>query len=109
MIVDHVADTYDFISGWIGEMLAGRDPQVDFALVDRLNADHDTRARQLTQAGAMEHLQRSGDAMIALIGRLTDADLDTGGGRVRMFAEITARHPDNHRTEIEAALSGSGR
>jgi hypothetical protein len=52
----------------------------------------------------MEHLQRSGDAIIALIGGLADADLDAADGRVRMFAQISTRHPDNHRADLEAAL-----
>jgi DinB superfamily len=105
VVVDHVAHAYEYMAGWLGEILAGRDPQVDVALVDRLNAGHALEAGQLTQAGAMEHLQRAGDAMIALIGGLAEADLDAGGGRVRRFAEIAARHPDNHRTDLEAALA----
>jgi hypothetical protein len=107
VIVDHVADSYEFMGGWIEEILAGRDPHVDVALVDQLNADHATEAGQRTQAGAVEHLQRSGDALIALIGGLAEPDLEAGGGRVRMFAEISARHADNHRADIDAAL-GAG-
>jgi hypothetical protein len=107
VIVDHVAHAYDYMGGWVREILAGDVPAVDVALVDRLNAAHATDSAHLTQAGAMEHLTRSGDELIALISRLTPADLDAGGGRVRRFAEIAARHPDTHRTDIEEALADS--
>jgi len=107
VIVDHVAHAYDYMGGWVRELLAGDAPAVDVALVDRLNAAHATDSAHLTQAGAMEHLTRSGDELIALVSRLTPADLDAGGGRVRRFAEIAARHPDTHRTDIEEALADS--
>ena len=92
------------MGGWLREILAGRTPAVDGALVDRLNAAHAADSAHLTQAGAMEHLSRSGDELIALIAALTEADLDIGDGRVRRFAEISARHPDMHRTDLEEAL-----
>ena len=75
--------------------------------MDRLNAAHASEAGHLTQAGAMEHLARIGDEMIAIIAALTEDDLEAGGGRVRRFAEIAARHPDTHRTDIEDGLRGS--
>jgi hypothetical protein len=53
----------------------------------------------------MAHLQSSGDAIIATISQLTPADLDADGGRVRRLAEIAARHADDHRASIEAALN----
>jgi hypothetical protein len=81
---------------------------VDVALVDRLNGAHAGDAEHLTQAGAMEHLSRSGDELIAVVSALTAVDLEAGGGRVRRFAEIAARHPDMHRTDIEEALGDSG-
>jgi hypothetical protein len=109
MVVDHVADAYDYMGGWIREILAGQSPAVDVALVDRLNAAHAIEACRLTQAGAMEHLRRNGDAMIALIAGLADSNLDASGGRVRRFAEIAARHPDTHRTDIEDAIRAAGR
>ena len=38
-----------------------------------------------------------------------DADeLAAGDGRVRLFAQIAARHADNHRTDIETALAAQG-
>jgi DinB superfamily len=107
VIVDHVAHAYEYMAGWMQEILAGATPAVDVALVDRLNAAHSGTASHLTQAGAMEHLTRSGDEIIALITGLAGTDLEAGGGRVRRFAEIAARHPDTHRTDIEEALRGS--
>lgn len=108
VIVDHVAHAYEYMGGWMREILSGGSPPVDVALVDRLNAAHAGDAGHLTQAGAMEHLSRSGDELIAQVSALTAADLEAGGGRVRRFAEIAARHPDMHRTDIEEALGDSG-
>jgi hypothetical protein len=104
IIVDHVANAYEYMGGWMREILADGTPQVDVALVDRLNAAHAASAGHLTQAGAMEHLMRSGDELIGLVAGLAEADLDAGAGRVRRFAEIAARHPDTHRTDIQEAL-----
>lgn len=106
VIVDHVADACDYIGAWISAIVAGQDPQVGPELVDRFNAAHAASYTSVTQADAVAHLQRSGDAIIALIGGLTDSDLELAGGRVRRFAEILARHPDDHRVEITAALRG---
>jgi hypothetical protein len=107
VIVDHVAHAYEYMGGWMREILAGAAPAVDVALVDRLNAAHSSAAAHLTQAGSMEHLTRSGDEIIALIAGLTGADLEAAGGRIRRFAEIAARHPDTHRADLEKALHGS--
>lgn len=104
VIVDHVADAYDYLGNWISAIVAGEDPEVNPQLVDELNAAHAGSAGTLTQAGAIEHLQTSGDAIIALTGELAAGDLDAGGGRVRRLAEIAARHADDHRAAIEAAL-----
>jgi DinB superfamily len=106
VIVDHVADSYDYASGWIRQLLAGQDPGVTAAMVDGLNAAHAERSAHLTQAGTIDHLETSGDAMIALISGLSETDLDAGGGMVRTFALIAERHPDNHRAELETALEG---
>ncbi len=104
VIVDHVADAYEYMSDWMGQILAGVSPEVDVALVDRLNAGHAIQAGRLTQAEVAEHLRRSGDVMISLVSGLADSELESGGGRIRRFAEIAARHPDTHRTDIEDAL-----
>ena len=104
MIVDHVADAYEYLGNWIRLIVTGDSPAVNPELVDALNAAHAATAGNLTQAGAMQHLQTSGDVLIAMISDLTATDLDAGEGRVRRLAEIAARHADDHRTDIEAAL-----
>ena len=104
VIVDHVADAYDYLGNWIAAIIAGEDPQVKAQLVDELNAGHAAAAGSITQAGAMEHLQASGDAIVALVGELADSDLDLAGGRVTRLAEVATRHADDHRAAIEAAL-----
>ena len=104
LIVDHLADSCDYIGAWISAIVAGQDPRVSPELVDRFNAAHAASAAGITRADAAEHLQRSGDVVIALISGLADADLGLAGGLVGRFAQILTRHPDDHRAEIESAL-----
>jgi hypothetical protein len=106
VIVDHVADAYDYIGAWLDAIVAGQEPRVGPELVDKFNAAHASTAAAVTQTEAITHLQRSGDAVIALVSRLSTDDLDRADGRVGRFAQILTRHPDNHRAEIEAALRG---
>jgi len=103
VIADHVADAYEYLGGWIREIIAGGDPQVDAAVVDGLNAAHASKA-QLTQAAAADHLRRSGSEFISLISALSADELAAGGGRAGRLAEIAAVHTDSHRGEIQAAL-----
>lgn len=104
VIVDHVADAYEYLGNWIRLIVTGDSPVLNSELVDALNAAHAATAGTLTQAGAMQHLQTSGDDLIAMISDLTATDLDAGGGRVRRLAQIAARHADDHRTDIKTAL-----
>jgi hypothetical protein len=104
VIVDHVAHAYEYLAGWMRHLLAGGDPQLNEAVIDGLNAEHAASAEGVTQADAASHLRRSGQAMIELVSGLSEADLEAGGGRIRRFAEIAARHADDHRTAIEEAL-----
>ncbi len=106
VIVDHVADAYDYIGAWLSAIVAGQDPQVGPELVDRFNAAHAIDAAAVTQGDAIAHLRRSGDVIIALVSSLSSGDLEQAGGRVGRLAQILARHPDDHRAEIEAALRG---
>jgi hypothetical protein len=106
VIVDHVADSYEYIGAFISAILEGQDPGVGPELVDQFNAAHATRAANVTKADATEHLQRSGDAVVALIGGLAASDLELADGRIGRLALILARHADGHRAEIEAAVAG---
>jgi hypothetical protein len=104
VIADHVAQSYDDMSGWVRELVAEGEPEVNVALIDRLNAEHARQAGLVTRAEAAEHLRSSGAALAALIRDLAPSDLQRHNGRVRRFAEIAARHPDTHRSEIIEAL-----
>src|ERR1022692_251795 len=73
-------------------------------IVDALNAEHAAGIESVTPDHVTEHLRSSGDVLISLIAGLAPAQLDSDGGRVRRFAQIAARHADNHRSEIESAL-----
>lgn len=104
VITDHVAHAYEYLAGWIGELLAGGSPHVTADLVDELNAEHASRAEAMTPGDVAAHLKRSGDALVSLIGNIEPAQLELGDGRVARLAIIAARHADGHRDEIEAAL-----
>jgi hypothetical protein len=107
VIADHIAHAYEYLAGWIAEILDGGSPQVDGELVDDLNADHAAAIAIPTPAGVTEHLKSSGDTLIALVSGLEPDQLELGDGRVDRFAMIAARHADNHRQEIEEQLGSA--
>lgn len=104
VIADHVGHAYEYLAGWITEIIDGGSPEVDSDVVDELNADHAGSGSVPTQAQVTGHLKESGDALIALVGGLTAAQLELGEGRVGRFAMIAARHADSHREEIQEQL-----
>jgi hypothetical protein len=103
VIVDHVAHAYEYMGGWVQQILAGEDVAVNAATVDALNAEHAV-APAGTPDETIRHLRSSGAAFGGLVAGCSAADLQAGGGRVERFAQIGIRHPDDHRTELEAAL-----
>jgi hypothetical protein len=105
LVVDHVADAYEYLAGWIRQLVAGQPVDVNNEVVDALNAEHARTAGSVTRAETAGHLRRSGADIAALVAGLSAADLAAGDGRVRRFAQIAIRHADNHRSEIEAALA----
>jgi hypothetical protein len=108
VVVDHVADAYDYLAGWMRQIVAGQQVEVNSDVVDALNARHALAAAAVTRADATDHLQRSGTAISGLVAGLSPADLAAGDGRVQRLAHIAARHADDHRAEIEAALAAHG-
>lgn len=108
VVVDHVAHAYEYIAGWLRQILDGQAVKVTSEIVDGLNADHAGEAAKLSRAEAIDHLGRSGDALITLMAGLDTGQLDADEGRVRLFAQISIRHADDHRTDIEAALGRPG-
>ena len=108
VVVDHVADSYEYLAGFIRQILAGQAAEVTGELVDDLNAEHAAAAAAVNQADAAEHLRRSGAAISELIASLSADELAAGDGRVLLFAQIAIRHADNHRTDIETALAAQG-
>ena len=105
LVVDHVADAYEYLAGWIRQLVAGQPVDVNNEVVDALNAEHARTAGPVTRAEAAGHLRRSGADIAALVAGLSAADLAAGDGRVRRFAQIAIRHADDHWSEIEAALA----
>ena len=108
VVVDHVADSYEYLAGFIRQILAGQAAEVTGELVDDLNAEHAAVAAAVSQADAAEHLRRSGAAISALIASLSADQLAAADGRIRLFAQIAIRHADNHRTDIQTALAAQG-
>ncbi len=108
VVVDHVADAYEYLAGWIRRIVAGEQVDVDSDVVDALNAEHATAAAAVTRAEATGHLRRSGAVISDLVGGLSAADLAVANGQILLLAQIAARHADNHRTDLEAALARSG-
>jgi hypothetical protein len=104
VIVDHVAHAYEYLGGWVRQILAGEAVAVDGATVDALNAEHAAAAGAVTPDEAVEHLRRSGADFSGLVAGCSAAGLQAGGGRVERFAQIAIRHPDDHRAEIESAF-----
>jgi DinB superfamily len=108
VVVDHVAHAYEYLAGWISQLVAGQPVEVDSGVVDALNAKHARDATAVSRDEATGHLRRSGAAISALVAGLGPADLAAGDGRVRRLAQIAARHADDHRADIEAALAARG-
>jgi len=106
VVVDHVADAYDYIGDFIRQLTSGGSPQLDGDVIDALNLDHATRAGGVSLEEAVAHLSEKGDAVVQLVAGLSAGDLAAGDGRVARLAGIAARHADNHRAEIEAATAG---
>ena len=105
VVVDHVAHAYEYLAGWMRQLVAGQPADVSSEIVDALNAEHARVAASLTRAEAAGHLRDSGAASAALVAGLSADDLAAGDGRVRRLAQIAIRHADDHRAEIEAALA----
>jgi len=108
VVVDHVADAYEYLAGWIRQIAAGEQVDVDSDVVDALNADHADAAAAVTRAEVTGHLRRSGAAISDLVAGLSAADLAVANGQIRLLAQIAARHADNHRSDLETALARSG-
>lgn len=105
VIIDHVADAYTYMAGWMRAILDGQTPQASAELVDELNARHAVVAASVSREEAIAHLLRQGNAIMDLVRPLRAEDLELGRGRVQRFAEIAIRHADAHRSEIEDALA----
>jgi hypothetical protein len=105
VVVDHVAHAYEYLAGWMRQLVAGQPVDVNNEVVDELNAEHARTAGSVTRAGTAGHLRRSGADIAALVAGLSAADLAAGDGRVRRLAQVAIRHADDHRSEIEAALA----
>ena len=108
VVVDHVADAYDYLAGWMRQILAGQQVEVNDDVVDALNARHARKAAGVCRDDPREGMRPSGAADHELVAVLSDAELAAGVGRVRRLAWIAARHADDHRADIETALAARG-
>ena len=106
VIVDHVADAYEYLRSWVSDLAHGDTIEVSPEIVDELNSRHAGIVVAPAPDATVDHLVRSGDALVALIESMDAEQLLRGDGRVTVarLAEIAARHADSHRVELEAAL-----
>jgi hypothetical protein len=81
VVVDHVAHAYEYLAGWIRQLVAGETVEVSSDVVDALNAQHARDAAAVSKDEATGHLRRSGEAISALVAGLSPAGLAAGGGR----------------------------
>ena len=81
VIVDHVADAYEYLGSLVTKLVRGEPVEVSPEIVDELNALH-SAALTPTREAAIEHLVRSGDAFVALIEPLGPEQLSAAEGRV---------------------------
>jgi hypothetical protein len=105
VVIDHVADSYRYMGRWIRRLVAGDPIEVSAEIIDALNARHAEAAANVTKEEAFDHLQECGDEFASLVRSFSDADLDSGDGRVRRFALIAIRHAGDHGAEIETGLA----
>ena len=104
VLVDHVADAYGYMGGWIRQLVDGGTVEVDATVVDSLNAEHAARARDVSKEEVVERLRSEGDAFADLLRSLSDDDLERGDGRAARLAQIAVLHTDGHREELEESL-----
>ena len=104
VIVDHVADAYEYIGAWLDQLARGEAVEVTPAVVDELNARHAAAVRAPARDAVIAHLAHSGDAIVTLVSSLGDEELAGDEGRVARLARIAALHAEGHRDELEAAL-----
>ncbi len=102
VIADHVAHAYEYLAGYVADLVAGKDVAISPEIIDAANAEHAADAAGVTPAHVAGHLRSSGDALIALVAGLRPDQLDLGDGLVRRLAVIAARHADDHRDQLQA-------
>jgi len=104
VVVDHVADAYGYLGGFIETLCSGAPVEVSPEVVDRLNDEHLTSAYGVTRDEALDHLGQGSARLMMLVAGLEPEVLHGGGGQIARFAWIAARHADDHREEVEDAL-----
>ena len=63
VVVDHVAHAYEYLAGWMRQIVAGQRVEVNSDAVDAVNARHARDAVAVSKVEATEHLRRSGVAI----------------------------------------------
>lgn len=105
VLIDHVADSYEYILRWMRQIVDGEIPEVSPAVVDGLNAQHARVARDRQPDEVSGRLQRLGDDAVNFLAARSDEDLLLQGGRVRRLAGILISHTQNHREDVERVLT----
>jgi DinB superfamily len=113
VVVHHIAEGYELVSGWIDCALAG-DPIEDTEEgIDAANLRHAQQYAGVGVAETVELLRDKGAAAVAKLGRLGEADFvrttafGPAGGRqfsVEQFCVAAAGHVRSHLGRARAAL-----
>src|SRR5579864_4873642 len=75
IVCDHVAHSYEYLGGWVSELVSGREVAVTSGVVDELNARH-AQAPLRARGEVTAHIRQSCETLLELVGRLGPDDLE---------------------------------
>ncbi|MBF6591725.1 MAG: DinB family protein [Ktedonobacterales bacterium] len=118
VVAHHIAAAYPEIVTWMVNLAAGQPVTMTMAQVDQLNARHAAHFAHCTQAEVADLLRRNGADAVAVVGGLSDEQLDRAapaaiaGGQTVSAAQLAKHglsgHTKGHLTTLRTALSPQG-
>ena len=113
VVVHHVAEGYELVSGWIDCALSGRPIEDTAEGIDGANVDHAEKFGSVGQSETVALLRANGAAAVAKLGRLDESDLaktaafGPAGGQpfsVEQLCGAAAGHVRSHLGRAQSAL-----
>ena len=117
VVVHHVAEGFDLVSGWIDCAVTGRPIEDTAEGIDAANVDHAEKFGAVEVSEVVELLRRNGASAVAKLGRLNEADLakttpfGPAGGQpfsVEQLCGAAAGHVRSHLGRAREALGKAG-